>query len=445
MGNFVAQAVLISWLPMVLAMFLAMPARRAVVWSILIGWLFLPMSGFSFPALPDYTKMSATCFGILLGAALFDPNTLLRLKPRLADLPFVVFCLVPMTSSVINGLGAYDGLSATLDQVVTWGLPYLIGRAYFSSVEGLKELSRGLVIGGLIYVAFCLYEVRMSPQLHLKLYGFMQHEFYQSARSGGWRPMVFMQHGLMVGMWMCMSALMALWMWRSGSLKGVWSIPMGWIAAAITVTAVLCKSFGALVLLGLGCVMLLVRQKWVAVPLMVFLTLLPAGYYAVRYPRVFTADTLMSLAGPMLSEERAGSLNTRLQNEDILSARASQQPLFGWGGWGRNRVLNEEGRDITITDGLWIIIVGVNGLVGLAAFTMAFSYPGWVLIRRIDYETWSLDWVPYYVGLTTVVLLYQVDCILNAMVNPVFTLVLGSLVGVAGLIPRANGRKVVRS
>jgi len=34
----------------------------------------------------------------------------------------------------INGSGVYDGLSVMLSQIVTWGLPYFIGRVYFDDL-----------------------------------------------------------------------------------------------------------------------------------------------------------------------------------------------------------------------------------------------------------------------------------------------------------------------
>ncbi|QDU70711.1 O-antigen ligase domain-containing protein [Mucisphaera calidilacus] len=433
-----AQFVLIIWLPVVLAMFLVLRPRQAVVWSILIGWLMLPMTGFTLPGLPDYTKMSATCLGILLGAALFDPNTLLRFRPRWADLPFVVFCLCPFLSSLTNGLGAYDGVSASLRQVVTWGLPYLVGRAYFSTADGIRELARGLVIGGLLYVPLCLYEIRMSPQLHTMIYGFHQHSFSQSFRMGGWRPTVFMQHGLMVGLWMCMTALIAIWLWRTGALRGLWGFPMSMLASLLAIVAILCKSTGAWLLLALGLITLLVPNRYVRIGFMLLLVSTPTAYYALRLPQIVSADTVISMVRPFFNDHRVESLRTRVVNEDRLSEHALNRPVLGWGGWGRNRVKNEQGRDITITDGYWIIIFGVNGLVGLGAFTLAFSYPGYVVLRKIPPEAWHHDWVPAFVGLTTVVLLFQIDCILNAMINPVYTLILGSLTGVAGIIRPAT-------
>ena len=105
-----------------------------------------------------------------------------------------------------------------LNQTVTWGIPYFLGRIYFNDLQGLRELSVAIFIGGLIYVPFCLYEIRFSPQLHRLLYGYHQHDFSQTFRFGGYRPMVFMQHGLMVGMWMGMATLAGIWLAWTGAL-----------------------------------------------------------------------------------------------------------------------------------------------------------------------------------------------------------------------------------
>ena len=44
--------------------------------------------------------------------------------------------------------------------------------------------------------------------------------------------------------------------------------------------------------------------------------------------------------------------------------RASERILFGWGRFGRSRVYNEYGSDISVTDGRWIITLGQFGVVG---------------------------------------------------------------------------------
>ncbi|MBV5327317.1 MAG: hypothetical protein JZU65_06720, partial [Chlorobium sp.] len=83
-----------------------------------------------------------------------------------------------------------------------WGVPFLAGRIYFKDESTIKDLHRGIIIGGLIYMVLCLYEIRMSPQLNNMLYGFFPHSWVQHLRYGGFRPIVFMQHGLMVALWM---------------------------------------------------------------------------------------------------------------------------------------------------------------------------------------------------------------------------------------------------
>src|SRR5205823_6404880 len=65
---------------------------------------------------------------------------------------------------------------------------------------------------------------------------------------------------------------------------------------------------------------------------------------------------------------RADSLKTRFDNEDALLNRASERLLFGWGGFGRNRVFSEvSGADTSLTDGRWILTMGNYGLLGFLA------------------------------------------------------------------------------
>ena len=46
-----------------------------------------------------------------------------------------------------------------------------------------------------------------------------------------------------------------------------------------------------------------------------------------------------------------------------------EKPLFGWGGWGRNRVFSkEDGKDLSITDGQWAIEIGETGILGFLIY-----------------------------------------------------------------------------
>ena len=61
-------------------------------------------------------------------------------------------------------------------------------------------------------------------------------------------------------------------------------------------------------------------------------------YYAVRITDALVGPHAVELVRMFINEERAHSLEYRLENEDLLIAKALQRPIFGWGGWGRNCV-----------------------------------------------------------------------------------------------------------
>ena len=64
--------------------------------------------------LPDYTKMSATCGGVLLGITIFDFRRLISLRLRLVDIPIVLLCLCPFASAISNGIGSARGAVGTV-------------------------------------------------------------------------------------------------------------------------------------------------------------------------------------------------------------------------------------------------------------------------------------------------------------------------------------------
>ena len=437
--NIVVPISLFGWVPVVLGLFWLLPPRRAVVVAFLVAWLFLPMGGYAIAGLPNYSKMSATCLGVVLGVLIYDSGRLLSFRPRWADLPAVVWCLCPFASSVTNGLGVYDGVSAVVNQTITWGLPYVIGRLYFADVAALRELAIAILIGGLIYVPFCLYEIRMSPQLHTMVYGYHQHQFAQSIRFGGYRPTVFMQHGLAVGMWMAMASLVGVWLWRCAALRQLWGVPMSWMVPVLFVTTVLCKSAGALSLLAGGLAVLFV-SRWTRTtfPLLCLVMAAPL-YMGLRVSGYWTGDGLVAVSSSVMNKERAGSLKYRMENEDMLAAKAMQQPLFGWGGWGRARVYDEKGGDLSVTDGLWVIALGSHGLVGLVSLTGMLLLPGFLLWRRYPPAQWATPALASMAALAVVTTLYMIDNLPNGMVNPIFTV---AAAGMTGTLAAASAGRV---
>ncbi len=426
------HAILIGWIPAVLVLFAVLPPRRAVLAGFIAAWLFLPNYGYAIAGLPNYTKMSAAAFGALAGAFLFDRLRPLRFRPAWIDLPMGVWCVVPFFSSVTNGLGVYDGLSESLANIITWGLPWLLGRIYLGSLPGQLDAARAIVLGAAVYVPLCLFEVRMSPQLHRWLYGFHQEAFHTTMRFGGFRPMVFMQHGLQVGVWLGAATLIGIWCWSRGLLGRIPArvaglrIDLRWALLAVVPTFVLAKSLGAIVLVA-GGLAALFTARWTRSPLPVLaIAVAIAVYMPLRAGGFWDGRELVSAAS-VVSEGRSKSLAFRLENEDILAEKAMRQPVFGWGGWGRARVYNERGYDTSITDGLWIIALGQNGVVGLTALFGSMLIPPAVVLLRAPPRRWRRPALAAPVAVSVVVLLYAADCLPNGMVNPVFMLLAGGL------------------
>jgi hypothetical protein len=427
--NFTVPAALFGWPLVALALCALLPARRAVIFSYVIAWLFLPVYAYEVRGLPDWTKMSATSLSLLLGLMIFDARTLTSFRPRWIDLPMLAWCLSPAAASLVNGLGLYDAISGLRNHAVTWAIPYFLGRIYLSDYDGLRDLALGIFIGGLAYVPFCLYEIRMSPQLHRYVYGFHQHSWEQTKRLGGWRPMVFMNHGLMVGMWMSMASLVGIWLRLSGVLRSFRGVSILWFLLPLLVTTVLCKSTGSLVLLLAGTAVLF-WVRWFRTRTPAYLLGIVAPLYIlVRLSGIWSGAAMVE-ATEWFDAERAGSIKTRLEQEDLLAGKALKQPLFGWGGWDRSRIEDESGRDIAITDGLWIIEFGQRGLFGLTAMLGVFLMPLFALTRLVPAREWIRPVAAPAAALTVVATLCLIDCIPNAFLTPVFVLAVG---GVSGL------------
>lgn len=431
MSQYTPQALLVVliWIPLVVYFFIRFPPQRAVVISFIVGWMFLPLVTFALPPLPNLTKMAATCYGILLATFIFDSERFGLFTPGLLDLPMLIWCLCPIASQVTNG---GSPISPTFNQIITWGAPYFLGRLYFSNLEGMRLLAIGIFAGGISYIPFTLFENAKGPVLHQWIYGFQVFlDWSQAKRYGGWRPVVFMEHGLMVGVWMMAGALCGLWLWQTGVLKKVWGYPIAPMAIAMTVAFILCLSTGAYIYLVLGLLILFVA-KWLRTALPLFLLVAGlSGYLYMGASGIFSGDQIIAGLSQVFPEDRVASLQFRFENEEILGVRARQRALFGWGDSGGNRIKDELGNDLAITDSLWIIAFGINGTVGLASLMGSLLLPAVGFALRFPAGTWSSRRVGPAAVLAVLLPLYVLDSVLNAMLNPIFAVIAGGVSGLA--------------
>ena len=429
--NIVARAMLVCWPVFCLVFFLLFPARRALLLSIIGGWLFLPVARIEFPGIPDYGRTQAIAVGALLGAAVFDARRLIHFDFSWFDLPIVGWCLSAGTASLTNHLGAYDAASVTFQRFVTWGVFYFLGRVYFTDLQGLTTLVRALFVGGLVYAPLCLLEMRLSPQLHTWIYGFHQHSFGQTWRGEGWRPVVFMEHGLAVGLWMALAALAGLWLWKSKRLPpAILGVPAGLVVAALAAVALLCRSTGALALFAAGAAVLAARRSW-APAIVGALLVVPFVYIVLRASSLWYGQNLVDLIQPY-APERAESLSYRMRAETLLVDHALRQPLFGWGSYGRNRPSTFDlGAQPMATDGFWIIAFGQCGAFGLVSALALLLLGPAVLWFRLPPAGWGAERLGPVAFSASLLALFTIDCLFNAMLNPVFTVFAGGLTAAA--------------
>lgn len=426
--------VMFAWIPIVLYLFSRFPARKAVIISFVVAWLFLPVAELELPGLPDLDKTSATCYGILLATFIFDAGRFSAFRYGWIDIPMTIWCLCPFLSSLTNDLGAYDGFSAALDQTMTWGTPYFLGRLYLSSLDGMKQLAIGIFAGGLAYVPLCLFEVRFSPQLHAIVYGGLASaDFSQTIRLGGYRPTVFMSTGLAVAAFMFVATLAGIWLWQSQTLKRFWGMPIQGLVGVLAVTFVLCRSSGALALFvfGLG-IMLIAKYFKTALPVFAIIAGISVYLYVNAETNTYFTDQLIAYLSNVFPPERIASLEFRFNNEELLVDRARERIWFGWGGYGRALVPVDEYGRMTVQDSLWIIAFGHNGTLGLVSLFTAMLMPV-VAVFSSRYPAWL--WFKQRVAPTAVmgvgITLYMVDCVLNAMINPLYILAAGGIAGLA--------------
>jgi hypothetical protein len=437
--NLFAIIALIGVVPMALVFFSILPARRAAVTTAIGAWLFLPYVGINLPGFPDYGKATAATAGILLATLVFETNRLLAFRFRWFDLPMLLWSLCPLASSISNDLGLYQGFSASLVQMTLWFLPYLVGRIYLTDVESLRDLVLGMVVGGLCLIPLCLFEFRMSPVLQSTMYGVGT---WEGLRYGGWRPRVFFSSSLELGLWMNAVTLVAWWLWRTGEMKRLGGVSGGLIVAAMLITSIACKTTGATLLFVTGTAALWVswrtKTKWAICAL---LSIAPL-YYVVRVSELWSGAQAVELVRTFINPERAHSLQYRFDNEDLLIAKAMHRPIFGWGGFGRNLVYDETGRQFSIIDGMWVIALGPNGCVGLALMATSMLLPGVLFLKRFPVKQWDQPSLAPAAVIAVVVDLYLLDGLMNGMINVIYVIAAGGLVNI---VPSLAGPQVQRA
>ena len=443
-GNygFVVDAVMAGWYPLCFVLFMLLPAPRAVAVGLVTGFLLLPNVVYDLPGMPNYDKGLAIVLGVGLAAAICDHTRILSFRPRWVDLPMLVLCLAPYLSAVVNGDGAYRGASNMFDFAVRWALPWLLGRLYFAELEAQKYLCLAVIVGAMIYVPFALWEVKMSPQLHREFYGVMLRSFKHARRSFGlWRPNVFVDHGLLYGLYNAAAALCAFWLWHTKAVRRVWGFPMGFVVATLFFMALAAQSSNALLLLFLGIVCLWLAKRYgVRVPVLL-LILVPPTYVTLRVGLSWDGEQLVALATSVFGRTRAESLQTRIDSEAELRDNILDRPWFGFDDF--KEFTGNKGRDVEqnpiLVDSRWLLYLGLYGVFSLVGLWSMQLLAPLLLWRKLPPQYWSNPVLAAAAVLAIASLLVTLDGVLNAFEIQAFTAGAG---GVAQLLGTREGRRL---
>ena len=428
--TFFGYIMLFGWIPLSALFFYLLKPHRAVLFSIIGGWLFLPVIDFDLPGLPTFSKSTSIALGLIIGSFLFRKIKSASFHWKIYDLPVLVFCLSPFFTSLSNKLGFTNGLSDVFSHFLGWGIPYLAGRIHFTSDDKIKDLCFGIIVGGLIYLPLCLYEIRMSPQLSNIFYGFFPHSFLQHIRYGGFRPIVFMKHGLMVSLWMANSTIAAFWLWQNRELMRIKGIPMFLLIVPLTFATVLCKSANGWVALFLGFVgYFILRFLKSLKPFQIFILLIPL-YLFLRIFGGLPITDIVELSSGIFDVDRTASLEIRLKQEDLFREKALQRPFLGWGGYGRYWPIDEQTgqSQIKMVDALWTVIFGKFGFIVLSSMVLMILIGPWLTLlyqSKIPFDSSFFQTAP--LALSFIVVLFMLDSLVNAMFNPVYILISGGL------------------
>ena len=435
------------------AFFRSMPLVLAVPATLVGGYLLLPASiGYDAPLLPSINKESMSALTTIAFAIAYTRPAYPALTRRSgapaveADvrpgwIPQALWARVllalalfgpgmtaltnmhPVNSGpmMLPAMTPYDALNLIQTSLIAL-LPLVVGRKYLASANGHTAILLVLATAGLLYSLPTLAEVRLSPQFHNIVYGFFPHDFSQHIRGDGFRPVVFLQHGLVLSLFLCVATLSILAYMRA--IDGDRRVMYFFAAAYMTVVLVLSKSLGMVLVAAMTIpVVLFFSIRWQ----FVFAAAIAGAVFAYPVLRSSGFSPLSPVVSAVYSfnPSRAGSLDYRLQSEDTLVAHANRKPVFGWGGWGRSEVFNAQGRLVSVRDGAWIIKLGQYGWAGLISLLGLLVAP----IVLLAAQSRTVQMTAATSGLCVVLAANLIDIVPNSGLTPLTWMMAGALLG----------------
>ncbi|WP_103334278.1 hypothetical protein [Pseudotabrizicola formosa] len=438
-ANTLAYLMLALWPVVSWTLFTKLDPARALIWTVLGAYMLLPpVVALDLPVVPGIDKDAVAGLAAVL-AVLFLLRHRFGLLPvsRLGRGLILLYVLSPFATVLTNddpiwfqamslpALRIYDSVAVVANQAIAL-VPFFLARHYLASEEAMRALLVALVMAGLLYSLPMLYEARMSPQLNLMIYGFFQHDFSQAIRFGGYRPFVFMPHGLWVAFFAMMCCVAAVTLLRVGPAA---CRPKYLLAAIyLLVVLVLCRSAGPVLYALLLAPMVLILPRRVQILCAGMMAAVVISYPLLRGLHLVPVQDILSIASAM-NAERGASLAFRIANEELLLERAAERPWFGWGLYGRGLLHDPvTGQINVIADGGWIITLGTFGWAGYVAEFGLLALPIALMSREALRQPAAML-SPFAAAVVLILAVNLVDLLPNDTLIPFTWLMAGAVLG----------------
>jgi hypothetical protein len=430
--------VLLAWVLLGAALFRFVPVRIALLLDFLAGWMILPGADYAFTrsgfpywvlgiALPSsywVTKGTMTGLAALAGVLLFHPGRLKGVRPRLIDLPICLWCLAPVGPALAHPAQWKLSGASVAYLTLSWGVPWAMGRIFFSDRQGAALLARGFIVAALAYLPFCLYESIAGPSLYELFYGYQPYRMIGAERYVGYRPVCWMEDGNQLGIWMAATAWLAISLASWKQLDRLRWLGPRLQAGLLTFTTVLWQSAGCIVLFVALLPGLVWRRNWLRIAVVSLVALLGLGLVAGRaagggrLDSIARSSRLIRQGAELLNEAGRHSLLWRMDRGREHLRIALAHPLVGSGEWDWWRTGPERPWS------LWLLVLGQYGALGAAALGTALLLP---IVRSTWLAPFAGDWT--FVALSGAAWMLVGDSLLNGAFPLPYLLLFGVLAG----------------
>lgn len=445
MPNTLAYLALICW-PVVAVLIYRirkLSTLAATFWVVVGGYLFLPVKAqIDLPMVPALNQITIPAISAAM-CCVFVRRVPIKVLPNRGVMRWLFICLLlaPLFSVLANpepmfdgaqqkpGLTLYDAIADTMATYLKI-LPLLLGLSLVRSHQDIARLLKLIVYAALIYSPLILLEIRISPQLHTWVYGFFPHEFIQQMRFDGFRPVVFLGHGLLVAIFVAVALCATAALWRNKYRLS--NLSLGFFVLYFAAILILCKAVGAWIL-GLGtlvCILTLSPRMQARVSILVAMLVL--AYPLLALNGLIPYQKFIDFS-EIFGQDRAQSVAFRFLQETALLEHAAKKIEFGWGIWGRHQLSD------SVSDGHLIGVLGVYGLWGYiakAGLLLAILLRAAQGIKRLPDPRAS----GLMAGALSILMLVMVDQIPNSSLTPYFWLVLGGVMGATSRLDSAKAR-----